>query len=219
MKRILVAAAVAGIVAGGCQEEEATTGEANMEALMNPDGPEMKKTAPASYKAKFETSAEDGDFVIEVTRDWAPHGADRFYNLVRNGFYNGTRFFRVIPGFIVQWGMHGDPEVTAKWYGARIPDDPVKQGNELGTVTFAKGRGRDNRTVQVFVNLADNTKLDGQGFAAFGKVVSGMEAVEAINPEYEKRTPNQGQIAQKGNKYLEKLYPDLDYTRAASIVD
>jgi peptidyl-prolyl cis-trans isomerase A (cyclophilin A) len=218
MKRILVAAAAVGIVAGGCQEEEGTTtGEANMEALMNPDGPEMKKTAPASYKAKFETSA--GDFVIEVTRDWAPHGADRFYNLVRNGYYNGNRFFRVIPGFIVQWGMHGDPEVTAKWHGARIPDDPVKQGNELGTVTFAKGGGRDNRTVQVFVNFADNTNLDGQNFSAFGKVVSGMEAVEAINAEYEQRSPNQGQIAKKGNKYLEKLFPNLDYIRSASIVD
>ena len=96
---------------------------------MNPDGPEMNKTAPASFKAKFETSA--GEFVVEVTRNWAPNGADRFYNLVRNGFYNDTRFFRVIPGFIVQWGMHGDPEVTAKWHGARIPDDPVKQGNEV----------------------------------------------------------------------------------------
>ena len=219
MKRILAAAAAVGIAAAGCQEEEgAATGEANMEALMNPDGPEMNKTAPASYRAKFETSA--GEFVIEVTRDWAPHGADRFYNLVRNGFYNDTRFFRVIPGFIVQWGMHGDPEVTAKWHGARIPDDPVKQGNEVATVTFAKpGRGKDNRTVQVFINLADNTNLDGQKFAAFGKVISGMEAVQAINAEYENRTPNQGQIAQKGNKYLEKLYPNLDYIRTAAIVD
>ena len=220
MKRALATISGLCLVAlGGCGEQDTTAGSAaNMEALMKPDSPELTATAPGSFKAKFETTA--GDFVIEVDRDWAPNGADRFYNLVRNGFYNEQRFFRVLPGFIVQWGMHGDPEVTAKWHNATIKDDPMKQSNTPGTVVYAKpGKGRDNRTVQLFINLADNSaNLDQQRFAAFGKVSSGMEVVEAINAEYLQK-PNQGQIGNKGNKYLQKHFPNLDYIRTATIID
>tara|TARA_B100000686_G_scaffold354914_1_gene468155 strand:- start:1901 stop:2557 length:657 start_codon:yes stop_codon:yes gene_type:complete len=199
------------------EENETTTSKTDLGVLMNPDGPEMKKQAPDLFKANFETTA--GNFVIEVNRDWAPNGVDRFYNLVRNGFYDEQRFFRVLPGFIVQWGMHGVPEVTQKWHNATIKDDPLKQGNTRGTVTYAKpGRGSDNRTVQLFINLGDNTNLDGQKFAAFGTVISGMDVVDGINAEYGEK-PNQGQIASKGNKYLKKLFPNLDYIQAATIID
>ena len=144
-------------------------------ALKNPAG--LKETAPATYKANFETSV--GSFVIEVHRDWAPQGADRFYNLVKNGYYDGARFFRVIPGFMVQFGINGDPAVNTAWRGARIPDDPVKQSNKRGYVTFAHG-GPGTRTTQVFINFGDNGRLDAQGFPPFGQVTSGGMAVVEI---------------------------------------
>src|SRR6202165_968178 len=134
-----------------------------------------KEQAPASYKVKFDTSK--GTFVVQVTRAWAPQGADRFYNLVKNGFYDNVRFFRVISGFMVQFGINGTPAVMAAWRNAQIPDDPVTQSNKRGMITFATS-GPNSRTTQVFINFADNSRLDSTGFAPFGQVVSGMNVVD-----------------------------------------
>src|SRR6476659_7364832 len=147
----------------------------------------LREQAPATYKVKFDTSK--GAFVVEVTRAWAPKGADRFYNLVKNGFYDNVRFFRVISGFMVQFGINGNPGTMARWRTAQIGDDPVTQSNKRGTITFATA-GPNTRTSQVFINFADNTNLDGMGFAPFGRVVSGMkEVVDTLNPEYGEGAP------------------------------
>jgi cyclophilin family peptidyl-prolyl cis-trans isomerase len=185
--------------------------------LANPAG--LSEQAPASYKAKFDTSK--GPIVIEVRRDLAPNGADRFYNLVKNGFYDDTRFFRVISGFMVQFGINGDPKVSAPWRSARIKDDPVKQSNKRGTVTFATS-GPDSRTSQVFINFADNSGLDSQGFAPFGQVTTGMNVVDALYSGYGEggprgRGPDQGRIQGEGNAYLTKDFPNLDYVKKATI--
>ena len=199
----------------GCGQESGRAGP-NPETLMDPNTPEMTQTAPGQFKVRMETTA--GTFVIEVLRAWAPHGADRFYNLVQAGYYDETRFFRVVPNFIVQWGMHGDPEVTAAWRSARIADDPVVESNVRGTVTFAKTSAPNSRTTQLFINLKDNANLDRTGFAPFGRVVEGMEVVDAINPEYGQR-PDQDKISEQGNEYLVKAFPNLTYTRKATVVE
>ena len=143
------------------------------QGLMNPSA--LKEQAPPTYRVKFDTSK--GPFVIEVHRDWAPNGADRFYNLVKNGFFDDARFFRVVEGFMVQFGINGDPKVSAVWREARIKDDPVRISNKRTFVTFATA-GPNTRTTQVFINFGDNHNLDSQGFAPFGQVVSGMKVVE-----------------------------------------
>jgi peptidyl-prolyl cis-trans isomerase A (cyclophilin A) len=176
--------------------------------------------APAKYKVKFTTTK--GDFVVEVHRDWAPLGADRFYNLVKHGFYDDTRFFRVIKGFMVQWGIHGDPAVNDAWQGARIKDDPVKQSNKRGNITFATA-GPDTRTTQVFINYNDNGRLDGMGFAPFGTVVSGMKTVDALNGEYGEGAPggmgpSQPRMQGEGNAYLMKDFPKLDHIKSAKLL-
>jgi peptidyl-prolyl cis-trans isomerase A (cyclophilin A) len=177
----------------------------------------LKEQAPAVFKANFETSA--GDFVIEVHRDWAPNGADRFYNLVKSGYFDGVKFFRVIPGFMVQFGMHGDPAVQSAWTSARIQDDPVKESNKRGTITFAKPNAPNARTTQLFINFADNANLDKDGFAPFGKVVTGMNVVDKINAKYGATPGNdQANIAMGGNAYLDKTYPGLDAIKKATIV-
>ncbi len=173
----------------------------------------LTEQAPATYKAKFDTSK--GAFVIEVHRDWAPKGADRFYNLVKNGFFDDARFFRVVPDFMVQFGIHGDPAIQKNWANANIQDDPKSQSNKKGFVTFAT-RGPNTRTTQVFVNFKDNSFLDGQGFTPFGQVVSGMEIVEHINSQYGEK-PNQGSIQSEGNAYLNKDFPKLDFVKKATI--
>ncbi|MBQ43271.1 MAG: peptidylprolyl isomerase [Gemmatimonadetes bacterium] len=186
---------------------------------MDPTGEQATQTAPDEFKVRFETSA--GAFVIDVTRDWSPRGADRFYSLIRIGFYDDQRFFRVLPNFVVQWGMSGDPEVTAAWQTARIKDDPVKESNVPGTITFAKTNAPNSRTTQLFINLGDNSaNLDGQGFAPFGRVVEGMEVVGSFNAEYGS-TPstNQATIAERGNEFLNKNFPNLDYIVTAKIVE
>jgi len=185
--------------------------------LGNPSA--LTEKAPALYKVRFETSK--GPFVIEVHRDWAPNGADRFYNLVKNGFYDDARFFRVISGFMVQFGINGDPGVSAPWRNATIKDDPVRQSNKRGFVTFATA-GPDSRTSQVFINFADNSRLDGQGFAPFGQVTSGMNIVDALHSGYGEgapsgRGPEQGRIQREGNAYLKKDFPNLDYVKKATI--
>ena len=180
--------------------------------LKNPA--QLKETAPATYKANFDTSA--GTFVIEVHRDWAPKGADRFYNLVKNGFYDDCRFFRVVPDFIVQFGINGNPAIQSVWREANLSDDPVKHSNLKGTVVFATA-GPNTRTTQLFINLKDNTRsLDRQGFAAFGEVVQGMDVVEKVTSQYGER-PNQGEIQTKGNAYLKADFPKMDYTKKATI--
>jgi peptidyl-prolyl cis-trans isomerase A (cyclophilin A) len=186
--------------------------------LSNPTA--LNEKAPATYKVRFDTSK--GSFVIQVNRAWAPHGADRFYNLVKNGFYDNVRFFRVITGFMVQFGVNGDPALSAHWRGANIPDDPVKASNKRGMITFATA-GPNTRTTQVFINFADNSSLDGQGFAPFGQVVSGMKVVDALNAEYGEgaprgRGPDQGRLQREGNAYLAKSYSRMDYVKKASIV-
>ena len=170
--------------------------------------------APDTFKVTFELSK--GPVVIEVNRADAPIGADRFYTLVKTGFFDGARFFRVVPGFVVQFGMAADPAVYKKW-NVPINDDAVKQTNARGTLVFAATSQPNSRTTQMFINLADNARLDGMGFAPFGKVVSGMEFVEQINPEY-RENPDQEEIEKSGNAYLEKEFPRLDYIKSAKVM-
>jgi peptidyl-prolyl cis-trans isomerase A (cyclophilin A) len=179
-------------------------------------------TAPAAYKAKFVTTK--GDFTVEVHRDWAPQGADRFYNLVKMGFFTDLAFFRVIKGFMVQFGIHGDPKVAAQWKSAQIKDDPTgKQSNSRGMVTFATA-GPNTRTTQLFINYGNNANLDSMGFAPIGKVIGdGMKVVDAIEGMYGEgapggRGPSQGRIQSEGNTYLKAEFPKLDYIKSASIV-
>lgn len=185
-------------------------------ALTDPS--QASETAPETYRAKFETTK--GDFVIEVTRKWAPRGADRFYNLVKVGFFDNVKFFRVVEGFMVQFGIHGNPEVSSEWRNARIEDDIVAKSNTRGMVTFATA-GPNTRTTQVFVNFVDrNTFLDKQGFSPFGKVVEGMKVVDALEGKYrEAPSRMQGMIQQKGNAFLDEKFPGLDSIKKASIVE
>ena len=180
----------------------------------------LKEQAPAVYKVQFDTSK--GPFVIEVHRDWAPTGADRFYNLVKNGFYDDARFFRVVEGFMVQFGVNGDPKVSATWRNARMKDDPVRISNKRTFVTFATA-GPNTRTTQVFINFGDNSNLDGQGFAPFGQVVSGMKVVDSLYNGYgegapQGRGPDQSRVQSEGNAYLASAFPNLDYIKKATIV-
>lgn len=189
-------------------------------APANPPSTVPNDAAPATFRARFETTA--GDFVIEVQRDWAPLGADRFYNLVKSGYYDGVRFFRVISGFMAQFGIHGDPRVSAVWSERRIPDDPVRESNTRGLVSFATA-GPNTRTTQLFINYANNRGLDGMGFAPFGRVVEGMEVVDRLFAAYGEgaprgRGPDQGRIQAEGNAYLEREFPKLDSVTRATIV-
>jgi peptidyl-prolyl cis-trans isomerase A (cyclophilin A) len=184
------------------------------------DPAKLTAKAPESFKAKFETTK--GDFTVEVTRSLSPNGADRFYNLVRSGYFNDLAFFRVIAGFMCQFGIHGDPKVSAAWRPAQIPDDAVKASNTRGAITFATA-GPNTRTTQLFINFGDNAGLDKMGFSPFGKVVEGMEVVDKINNEYGEgaprgRGPDQNRIQMEGNAYLKKDFPKLDYIKSASIL-
>ena len=193
-------------------------------ALLDPQSAAMNQTAPASYKVLFNTSK--GDFTVQVTRDWAPKGADRFYNLVKNGFYDDARFFRVIRSprqFMVQFGISADPKVSAKWEQANLEDDPVKQQNSRGRISFATA-GPNTRTTQVFINYADNSRLDSLGFSPFGEVISGMDVVDQLYADYGEGAPqgagpDQDRIQQEGNAYLNKDFPKLDYIKTAKIVE
>ena len=190
---------------------------AGRSALLDPSRAER---APAQFRARFETTK--GAFVIEVTRAWAPRGADRFYNLVRAGYYDDVAFFRVIENFMVQFGIHGDPAVNQVWREARIPDDPVSQSNKRGMVTYAMA-GPDTRTTQLFINFRDNAGLDGQGFSPFGRVVEGMTVVDALYSGYGEGAPRgtgpeQGRAQMEGNAYLKKSFPRMDFVKTARIV-
>lgn len=184
------------------------------------DPSKLTEKAPETFKAQFETTK--GKIVIEVTRSLSPNGADRFYNLVRSGFFSDIAFFRVIPGFMCQFGIHGDPAVSAKWREANIADDVVKGSNTRGAITFATA-GPGTRTTQLFINFGNNVNLDGMGFSPFGKVVEGMDVVDKINGEYGEGAPggngpSQGRIQAEGNAYMKKDFPNLDYIKSASIV-
>jgi peptidyl-prolyl cis-trans isomerase A (cyclophilin A) len=185
------------------------------------DPANAKEKAPAVFKAKFVTTK--GDFVLEIHKDWAPNGADRFYNLIKLGYYNETRFFRVVDGFMVQWGIHGDKAVNKLWQDNTFPDDPVKQQNTRGMVSFAT-RGPNSRTTQVFINFVDgNTRLDGMGFAPFAKVVEGMNVVDSLYKGYGEgaprgQGPDQGRMQGEGNDYLKKDFDKLDWIKTTMIV-
>lgn len=179
----------------------------------NLDPAKLKETAPAEYVAVFETSA--GSFEVQVKRELAPNGADRFYNLVKHGFYNENRFFRVVAGFVVQWGLNGDPALNGVWRDAHIADDPVKDTNRRGNIVFATA-GPNTRTTQLFINLADNANLDAMGFAPFGHVSKGLDVVQKITSQYGE-TPNQMMIQSQGNAYLNQSFPKLDFIKKATI--
>lgn len=173
----------------------------------------MHDRAPEQFRARFTTTK--GDIVVEVTRAMAPLGADRFYNLVKYGFYNGNGFFRVVPGFVVQFGLGPIPAVNAAWENAKIADDPVQGTNSRGTLCFATS-GANTRTTQLFINLGENARLDGMGFATFGRIVDGMDVVDKINATYGEK-PDQGRITKEGAAYLKPNFPGLDYITKATI--
>ena len=208
------------LVAAACGGSEDAAPLDDTSPLMNPGADAMNQTAPDVFRARFETNK--GDFVIEVQREWAPNGADRFYSLVSSGFYDGVYFFRVIDGFMAQFGIHGDPAVAARWQQARITDDPVTQSNSRGSVTFAMTGQPDSRTTQLFINLVDNTNLDGIGFAPFGRVVEGMDVVDQLYSGYGEGAPSgmgpdQNRIRTEGSQYLSSDFPELDAVSRATI--
>ena len=185
------------------------------EVLLDPDNANWAQQAPDTFVATVETSA--GDFDIEVVRAWAPLGADRFYNLARFGYYDDARFHRVVPGFITQWGVAGDPDVTSVWYDRGMPDDPVRASNVRGAVAFAFTEP-GTRSTQVYINMVDNVRLDSVGFAPFGRVVRGMDAVvDSIYSGYGEesgggvRNGDQSRLVSEGNAYLDQAYPELDH--------
>jgi peptidyl-prolyl cis-trans isomerase A (cyclophilin A) len=214
MRNFTVGLALAFLSSAACNKAGSSPGS----DLLDPA--RLNAQAPPVYKAKFTTSK--GDFVVEVHRDWAPNGADRFYNLVRAGFYDGVKFFRTIRDFMVQFGINGDPAVSKAWQASNIADDPVRESNKRGHVTFATA-GPNTRTTQVFINLVDNGRLDASGFSPFGQVVSGMEVVDALYGGYGEgapkgQGPDQDRIEAEGNAYLEKEFPLLDAVKTARIV-
>ena len=179
----------------------------------------LKEQAPETFRADFDTSK--GRFTIQVTRAWAPNGADRFYNLVKNGYYDDCRFFRVLDNFMAQVGLNGNPTIQSAWVAARIQDDPVKESNRRAYVTFATA-GPNTRTTQFFINFRDNSNLDTMGFSPFGRVVSGMDVVDKLYNGYGEGAPrgngpNQGRIQSEGNVYLNKDFPNLDFIETATI--
>lgn len=234
MKKLLL---VAALVAAGCSEgaggppsppppppppappKADVTPPPKAPSLLNPA--DAKLTAPAEFKVKFQTTK--GDFTVQVKRDWAPKGADRFYNLVKLGYFDGCKFFRVISGFMVQFGINGDPKANGAWREARIDDDPVKQSNTRGMITFATG-GPNTRTTQVFINFANNARLDSTGFSPFGQISDGMQVVDSLFAGYGEgaprgRGPRQDLVQSAGNEYLEKEFPQLDAIKSARVVD
>jgi peptidyl-prolyl cis-trans isomerase A (cyclophilin A) len=187
--------------------------------LENPDL--ANERAPQKFRVQFVTT--QGKFVVEVHRAWSPNGADRFYNLVQLGHYEKIAFFRVIEGFMVQFGIHGTPSISRVWLRATIEDDPVVESNLRGTLSFAKTKQPNSRTTQVFINLADNSRLDDKGFSPFARVIEGMDVVDKLYKTGEGRPrgpgPNQKRVKAKGNVYLEMNFPKLDYITGATIVD
>lgn len=183
--------------------------------------PGQPSQAPEVFRVRFETS--QGPFVVEVHREWAPHGADRFHALVEAGYFDDSRFFRVVPGFIAQLGVAGDPKVTAAWKDRTIPDDPVRRSNTRGTIAYAM-TGPNTRATQLYINLADNSRLDAQGFAPIGRVTSGMEVVDRLYSGYGEKSGGgmrggkQGEMLKGGNAWLDANFPRLDRLLKARVV-
>ena len=204
-----------GLRVASCQTPE------NRKILLNQKHKVWNEQAPDVFKVRFETTR--GSFLIEVHRDWAPRGVDRFYNLVRTGFFDDSRFFRVRPGFIAQFGIPGDPKIAATWREQRIPDDPVRQSNTRGTIAYAM-TGPDTRTTQLYINISENSRLDPDGFAPLGRVIEGMEIVDQLYSGYGEdagggmRAGKQGKIFEGGNTYLDREFPKLDKLVRASVV-
>ena len=193
----------------------------NRKALLNPKHQAWSERAPDVFNVKFETSK--GTFLIEVHREWAPRGADRFCNLVRTGFFDDSRFFRVRPGFIAQFGIPGDPKIAAVWREQTFPDDPVRQSNIRGTIAYAM-TGPDTRTTQLYINISENSRLDADGFSPIGRVIEGMETVDQLYSGYGEdagggmRGRKQGKIFEGGNAYLDREFPRLDKLVRARVV-
>jgi peptidyl-prolyl cis-trans isomerase A (cyclophilin A) len=205
---------------GGCPGVDPPEPSAEQQVLLTPDSDAFRAEPPDTFVVRFETSA--GEFAVEVTRSWAPLGAHRFYNLVRNGYYDGVRFFRVIPGFMAQFGVHGVPAIDEAWADRQIPDDPVLVPNRRGMVTYAKA-GPDTRTTQLFINYGDNTRLDADGFAPFGRVVSGMDVVDRLYGEYGETSPggngpDHACLMTGGNAYLARRFERMDSIVTATVV-
>jgi peptidyl-prolyl cis-trans isomerase A (cyclophilin A) len=228
--RVAVLLAVAVAFAGSCRRTETNAPAPSASAAASTpastplparlDTSHAKEQAPDRFRVRFETTK--GAFVIEVTRAWAPRGADRFYNLVRVGYYDDVAFFRVIENFMVQFGINGDPAANMAWRQAPIPDDPVTQSNKRGMVTYAMA-GPDSRTTQLFINFKDNTNLDGQGFAPFGSVVEGLSVVDSLYSGYGEGAPrgmgpDQGRAQAEGNAYLRASFPKMDFVKTARLL-
>lgn len=216
--------AVGGVAAAACGGR----GPGARDVSVTPRGPDpllqpdvrAERAAPDTFDVRFETSR--GPFTMRVARAWAPRGADRLYYLVRNRYYDGARFFRVLPRFAAQFGAAADPRVNKIWEVRTIPDDPVRRGNARGFVSFATA-GPNTRTTQLFINLVNNFRLDRLGFAPVGRVVEGMEVVDSLYSGYGEgppagKGPDQDRIAAEGNRYLEREFPKLDYIRSAAVV-
>jgi peptidyl-prolyl cis-trans isomerase A (cyclophilin A) len=190
------------------------SGQVNIEKLKDPA--QLNERAPDQFRARFDTS--QGVFVIAVEREWAPLAADRFYNLVKNGFYNDARFFRVLSGFMVQWGLHADPSVQTAWRTANLKDEPAKKSNTRGFVSFTRESSPNSSYTMIFINYKDNSYLDADGFAPFGEVVSGMDVAERLYSGYGRQNvPDQRRILREGNAYLLADYPMLDFVKTATI--
>jgi len=223
MRSLKLVAMLAIALAAACQKSDdkagATGGAGATPDFHNPADPAFATQAPDSFRARFATTK--GDFVIAVHRAWAPLGADRFYHLVRSGYYDGLRFFRVMPGFMAQFGIHADTAVTTAWRERRIADDPVRRTNIRGMVTFATA-GPGTRTTQIFINYGNNDRLDAMGFAPFGQVVEGMDVVDQLYGGYGEgapagRGPEQYRLTIEGEKYLARQFPKLDKINKATI--
>ena len=206
---VSVSVAVAALIAASCAPGSS--------ALVNPPQEALAKQAPDSFKVVFETSK--GRFTIQAFRAWAPVGVDRFYFLANNKYFDGNKFFRVLPNFIVQWGIHGDPKVASAWQPRTLQDEPVKLSNQVSFVSYAMG-GPNSRTTQIFINKRDNSRLDSLGFAPFGRVIDGMHVVEQLYPGYGdgRGAPDQGQLRREGNGYLDRWFPKLDSVVHARVV-
>jgi peptidyl-prolyl cis-trans isomerase A (cyclophilin A) len=207
------------LIAAACKNKTPPTPPPGV-AVPAPLPPPPDAASPESFRVKFETTK--GDFTVEVTRASAPKGADRFYRLLSEGYFKDVRFFRVLPGFMAQFGLSGNPALNARMDSLRIPDDPVTQSNKRGMLTFATA-GPNTRSNQFFINYRDNASLDSQGFSPFGKVVDGMKTVDAMYGGYGEGAPSglgpsQDSIAIKGNEYLQRAFPKLDYIKSAAIV-
>lgn len=228
----LLAVLAVGLAWSGCRSEAPAPTPAPTAVVSTPtpvpaplppllDPAQAAETAPDRFRARFETTK--GPFVIEVRRAWAPLAADRFYNLVRLGYYDDVTFFRVLDDFMVQFGIHGDPDVSAVWRNARIPDDPPSQSNTRGMVTFAHG-GPGSRTTQIFINYKDNSSLDAQGFPPFARVVEGMSVVDKLFSGYGEGAPRgagprQDRAQAEGNAYFRSDFPKLDHIESVTLVE